>query len=520
MKKQRSRKSRSIYRSQCDEIAAIFDTARSPAKVLCVALDFAKTTHVALICDGHGDILKQSIPVHNTGEGVAFLIDQINASARRRKIPRKHIFIGGEDIPNYASNFLFALQKQNFLVVRVNAHEAKGNRENVTSSTDDLALLAIAKTLITRRCRVVERPHDDCSKAVTALGELTRSRSHFVKVKTATSNMIHSQVEILFPGFLDSSKSGITSFGKMSCELMKERFSGPQIARRKHASLTAEMRRNRIKKPEQSAAMMIALAKEALPPDKEVVNAAQRALKCEVELYECLKKCEQEQKLAAADLLAQTPYVMLTSIQGIALVLASGTGAELGDPARLGPIKSLCGYAGIVRATDQTGGPDKPARGKPTPSRCNHHLKNWAIQASQKMKMYGPPEIKERFARWEVNGQNAKFAGAKRYLRIGRMLIKNGVPYLNAEARQPGASDEVMAHASEEAFGILVNKWSGVPGWERMVFAEDRPLGFWRQLAIKMYGAELPLSGDALPEAKPDIDIFDDEVSLENEAMI
>jgi len=53
----RTSKKRSIYKSQNARIQAIFEKAQDPRKVLCVAIDYAKAKHVALICDGNGDIL-------------------------------------------------------------------------------------------------------------------------------------------------------------------------------------------------------------------------------------------------------------------------------------------------------------------------------------------------------------------------------------------------------------------------------------------------------------------------------
>jgi hypothetical protein len=107
--------------------------------------DYAKSKHVALFCDGNGDILRQSFPVDNSAEGVAFLIKQITATARRRKIPKCQIFLGGEDDPSYVANFNAALRLRQYLVLRGNAAEAAENRENQIASTDLLDLLGIAK---------------------------------------------------------------------------------------------------------------------------------------------------------------------------------------------------------------------------------------------------------------------------------------------------------------------------------------------------------------------------------------
>jgi hypothetical protein len=146
--KKPSRKIQSVYRNQNVLIRAVFERAGDARKVLCVALDYAKRKHMALICDGHGDVLKAAFPVENNAAGIAHLIKEISATARHRKIPKDQIFLGGEDEAAYVANFTEALRTKGYLVVRVNAYEAKENRENHLASTDTLHLLGIAKTLL------------------------------------------------------------------------------------------------------------------------------------------------------------------------------------------------------------------------------------------------------------------------------------------------------------------------------------------------------------------------------------
>jgi hypothetical protein len=148
--KKPTRKIQSVYRNQNALVRAVFERAGDARKVLCVALDYAKLKHVALICDGQGDVLKASFPVENNAAGVAHLIKEISSTARRRKIPTNQTFLGGEDEPAYVANFTEALRAKDYLVVRVNAYEAKENRENLLASTDTLDLLGIAKTLLSK----------------------------------------------------------------------------------------------------------------------------------------------------------------------------------------------------------------------------------------------------------------------------------------------------------------------------------------------------------------------------------
>lgn len=285
----------SIYRNQNALLRAIFEKATDPRKVLCVALDYAKRKHVALCCDGNGDILRQPFPVENSAEGVSFLIKQITATARRRKIPKCNIFFGGEDEPSYVANFTAALRLRRYLVLRVNAAEAAQNRENLIASTDLLDLLGIAKTLLSRRARATGHstpasPAD--SKNPTdiyfEIREITRSRRILVRQQTAASNRIHALVDQLFPGFLDSSRSPLTPFCEASLALMKERFSSIEIARRRPLTLASFLARHGIRQSDEAAAKIITLASNALPPAPQRLSALQHALTATVDLRECL----------------------------------------------------------------------------------------------------------------------------------------------------------------------------------------------------------------------------------------
>ena len=60
-----SRQTSSVYRNRNALIRSVFERAGDLRKVLCIALDYAKRKHIALVCDGHGDILKAAIPVAN-----------------------------------------------------------------------------------------------------------------------------------------------------------------------------------------------------------------------------------------------------------------------------------------------------------------------------------------------------------------------------------------------------------------------------------------------------------------------
>lgn len=176
---------KSVYHHQNSDIRHIFKSAKSCRDILCVPVDFAKAKHLALICDGNGDILKKPFPVHNSVEGAAFLSAQIRKTASRRRIPLENIFIGGEDLPSYVENFLYSLASGGFLTVRVNAKEARAARENAYASSDSLDLLGIAKVMLDRRSVTVVRPYDvpksERKEVYKCICDLSRSRGRIIR---------------------------------------------------------------------------------------------------------------------------------------------------------------------------------------------------------------------------------------------------------------------------------------------------------------------------------------------------
>ena len=147
--------------------------------------------------------------------------------------------------------------------MRVNAHEAKENRKNHAASTDQLDLIGIAKTLLSRRARSSGDASPE-NPAYHHLRELARCRRSLVRQQTATANRIHALVDQLFPGFLDDSKTCLTAFCDASIKLMKDRFSAPEIAKRKPTALAKTLRRLLVHHPDEAAAKIINLACSAL----------------------------------------------------------------------------------------------------------------------------------------------------------------------------------------------------------------------------------------------------------------
>jgi len=481
-------KKRSIYTRQSQELMRLFEDAPRPEKVLVGAIDYAKRDHVVLLCNGAGDILRKPFPVHNTPEGVEFLLEQTFSTCRYHRIQKKHVFFGGEDCGAYTENFSACLQSRGFPVAGVNAQDAKKQRENLQASTDRLDLLGIAHMLIARR--------GNCSPAQSGsyrnLRMLVRNRREMVRFATMERNRIHTLVDRLFPGFLDEKKSGLTPFHPPSLRLMEERFSAPQIARRKTTTLASILARSGAQHPEEKAAGLKAYAQTALPPQAQYVTTFQTSLSAHVSLYRCLQENITAIEREMALWLAQTQGAFLTSVRGIGLVLAAGVAAEIGNPLLQGPVANLVSYAGIIPRVYQTGGPSGETFTGSVAKRCNRTLKDYTVQSASHLGLHGAEDLMNDFRRRDAAGQDARFGIARRYLRLGMHLMRKSCVYLPPALRSRKTTPQQLAEYYQILWPYLLEKWKKYDA-HKAAFDPENPLGIWRNMVQELYHVNLPM---------------------------
>lgn len=481
-------KKKNIYVNQSQELLSLFEEAGNSGKIMCVPIDYAKKDHVAMFCNGHGDILRKPFSVKNSPEGIEYLTEQVTRSCLHRSIDPKHIFFGGEDVGSYADNFVNTLRSKGWLVAGVNAHDAKKQRANMQASTDVLDLMGIATMLINRRA--------NCSPAQSGiylnLRNLVRHRGKLGKMTTQVQNQIHTIVDRLFPGFLDDKKSGITPFTKSSLYLMENRFSAPQIRRRKREKLIEILKRHGAHQPDQRAAQLQGYAQKVLFTPDEYISTLQLTLYHHVKHLKCLQENIEQIEKETAVWLAQTQGAFLTSVRGIGIVLAAGTTSEIGDPNEQKPVNNLVSYSGIIPRVKQTGGPEGKTYTGKVKKRCNHILKNYVVQSGLHLGLHGPDDLMADHKRRDAAGQHADFGIARRYLRTAMCLMRTSQIYMPQRLRNKEVEPEERAGYYLMTWPKLREKWHKLDAL-KIAFAKDNPLGRWRNMVQELYGITLKL---------------------------
>lgn len=484
-------KKRSIYGQQSQELLRMYEEAGTPKKVLVGAIDYAKKDHVVLFCNGNGDILRKPFPVHNTPEGVDFLLTQLDSTCRYHKINTQHAFFGGEDCGSYTENFAECLRERGWLVAGVNAEDAKKQRENVQASTDRLDLFGIARMLINRRGNCAPSQ----SGSYRNMRTLVRHRRKLVRLITEQRNRMHCLVDRLFPGFLDEKKSGLTPFHAPSLRMMEDRFSAAQIAKRKRSTLAGLISRAGGQRPGEAAAQLQSYAATVLHAAPEYVPTMQLSLSQHVSLYRCLQDNIDALEREMAVWLAQTQGAFLMTVKGIGMVLAAGVAAEIGDPMTQRPVNNLTSYAGIIPRVSQTGGPDSEACIGSVSHRCNRILKDYLVQSASHIGLHGVADLQEDHHRRDAAGQHANYGIARRYLRIGMHLMRHSAIYLPPALREANVPVEARVEYYQMFWPYLLDKWKKYDA-HQVAFAPENPLGQWRDMIQELYDIELNIPGE------------------------
>jgi transposase len=451
---------------------------------MCVAFDYAKATHTAMICNGEGLQLRGAFNVHNTPAGLAYVQKIIHGLCRKHAIARDHVICGGEDCGAYASNFIHALAAQGLLVLGVNAKDAKDERGNMLASTDKIDLLGVAGLLIKKRGRTIPAQISH----VEQLRRLIRQRCSLVKSRSASMNRMHALVDQLLPGFLDAAQSGISPFSRASLWLMSERFSPRGIHGRAMPALVQRLRAFAVHDAEGSARQLKSLCEAVLPPPSALLESLQTCLRHEVGVYRMFSDSIRALEVQTARQLAATPGALLTTMPGMGPGLAAGLYAEMADPSRRQPLFRMASYAGLVNRLKQSGGPDKEPSARGRPRRANMFLKNLLLELVLHIGQHGDGELKADYLRRTEAGQYARLTMARKLLRICSHLL-DGDFYVPATLRQH-PSPEALAQYYQTAWPRIRLRWRDA-GAIRQAFAKEAPLEQWRGMLNERYGLNL-----------------------------
>ncbi len=96
------------------------------------------------------------------------------------------------------------------------------------------------------------------------------------------------------------------------------------------------------------------------------------------------------------------------------------------------------------------------------------------------------------YKRRDAAGQHADFGIARRYLRTAMCLMRTSQIYMPQRLRRKGVNPFDRANYYLMIWPYLREKWHKLGALEA-AFAEDRPLGRWRNMVQELYEIKLEL---------------------------
>ncbi|RYG73056.1 IS110 family transposase [Lentibacillus lipolyticus] len=328
--------------------------------MLIVAIDAAKYTHKATICNFYGDVLVKPFEFDASETGFESLKSFIQ---QEKHEDIKEIVVGIETTGHYYEDVVRRCHQEGYQVRILNAATTAQERQGLLnwSKTDNLDLMVIVQTIINGKGTFGELP----SGNVQQLQKLTRARRSLVKERTDLQNLIRSNMDQIFretqgkniwvEGKREYVKPFSKFFGKASRYIMRYYPHPSDILTLGAKGLRDISIRENLKIREDSIDILLKLAEDSISQPKQAVETEIFLLSQNLDQLDLLDQQISSLEGKIEDLFIQTEGAVLLSITGIGLVTGAELAAEMGDTADYEHAGQLIKMAGTNPIVKQSG---------------------------------------------------------------------------------------------------------------------------------------------------------------------
>jgi len=351
-----------------------------------LAVDSSKARFQVLLGNFCGTVLMEPLEVDNSGPALDRLVETVRLEMERHGL--KDLVAAIERTGRFHHPIRTVLRRH-WTVKMVHPFATKQLREpadpgNKTDATD---LVAILRAILMG----YGTDEQELSESGAAWRLVSREREALVRHRARARVRIQDRVEALLPGYA----ALFTDLWKMPAALVLAQDYASAAALREAGpdALIGHLRQAGLSMRRDTLGRILAWAATAAPADPSA-PVLQRLLADERRLHAALESQIQAYERDLARFLADAPFVLLLSIQGIGVVSAAGYGAELGPIEHYPDAHKITGRAGLYPSryqsdeTDRADGPLVPHRNARLRDalmeiahnlvRCNPYFKAWA----------------------------------------------------------------------------------------------------------------------------------------------
>lgn len=331
-------------------------------KVVVVAIDPAKYSPKALICNYFGEILVNSFFFTINSKGLNLLLTKIKETVSN--ISAQKVLVGIETTGHYHEIIVRYLQEFNYDVLLINAYTTSESRsENLNwSKTDDIDLFAIASAVTdgkTTKSRLLDGNYEK-------LKNFCRYRRYEVQKRSAIKSKIRVFMDKIWPTFQGKGKieNGTSKvekifskfWGKAPLFIMKN-YPHPSLVRKFNKNDLREIsRENNLKFRNSTIEKLLLAAENSYARPYKKLEVEIELLKMTITDYENANQKIELLRDKIENILVQNPGLLLLSVPEIGLVTAAEFSAEMGPVAQYDYAGQVIKTAGTNPLVKESGG--------------------------------------------------------------------------------------------------------------------------------------------------------------------
>lgn len=320
-------------------------------RCLVVPIDVGKRSAMALVADHAHEVAAAPFMFDLTESGVVELLAVVDGVADGRQAAS--VRFGVEAAGHYHRGLVTSLEMAGRDVVEVNpaiVKDARGRIGQRRVKTDVQDCLAMAEVLIDGL------GHTPTQRSVTMAAQAAwaQQRRRKVEAKGVLVRQLHSQIDLAFPGLTACYSHGLE---RRSLRVILKHLCDPErIVRLGPKRLRSFVANRGVRMWAPKAVLVVGAARQALAVPEGQRQAAAVFVARDLALLEAIEAEIGECEHQLGVLLPDTPFAVLTSIPGVAVVSASAYGAALGDPWRFRNADSAYRYSGLSPTRDESSG--------------------------------------------------------------------------------------------------------------------------------------------------------------------
>ena len=402
--------------------------AVGPEHFAFICIDPAKARSKMMVADFYGRVLLEPVTIEHSQPGFETAVHHARAAIARCGI--KDAIVVVERSGRYHRPAQRAFHRAGFEVRIVHPFATKQYRQPTDpgNKTDDTDFCAMHRAAVNGLGLLEHEP----DPLYVRLQMLARHRRDLVQKRVTVQNQMLEHLQAYMPGYSRCFRDVFDS--EIALWVARNLESADAILKSGAVNLIGRFVKAGVRRHAPTVEKIMVWARTALPAEEQAQLHRRFFLELDND-RESKNRCVRRIEGELAELLVQTPYVLLLSIPGINVVSAAEFAAEAGPIERYRTNRSISGRAGLYPSRYQS---DEVDRRDGSLIRCANRSLRYAIMTIADNLIACNDYFRGLAAVWRAKGKDTRDIHVKvagRFCRIAYQMVAGGQVYKHPCAR-------------------------------------------------------------------------------------